>query len=60
MRANRGNFAMKMSFLFATLCALAVWQTEAQTYDTNNVLGLHLYRQPLKMLPEQKALSLHQ
>jgi len=33
-----GNFAMKLKFILAALCGLSVWQTEAQIYDTNNVV----------------------
>jgi hypothetical protein len=32
------DFAMKLKIIFAALCVLSVWQTEAQTYDTNNVV----------------------
>ena len=27
---------MKLDIIFAALCVLSVWQTEAQIYDTNN------------------------
>jgi hypothetical protein len=32
------HFTMKTKIILTALCVLSVWQTEAQIYDTNNVV----------------------